>query len=246
MFNRFLLTAGSIALMTTSAHAMTASPSDTVTMELSNGGKVTMQLMPDIAPKHAERIKTLAGEGFYNGITFHRVIDGFMAQTGDPTGTGSGGSSLPNLPAEFSDYTYKRGTVGMARTSDPNSANSQFFICFNDTGCKGLTGQYTVIGQVMEGMESVDTLAKGEPPANPDKIMKMTVGMGSMPATAGTEPAMSPSDAEPAAGSSAAMPSEGMPSAKDMKDMAKDGMPSKENMKDMMDKSMPSTQGAAQ
>lgn len=233
MFNRILLTAGSIALMTASANAMTASPADTVTMELSNGGKVTMQLMPDIAPKHAERIKTLAGEGFYNGIIFHRVIEGFMAQTGDPTGTGSGGSSMPNLPAEFSDYTYKRGTVGMARTSDPNSANSQFFICFNDNGCKGLTGQYTVIGQVTEGMESVDTIAKGEPPATPDKIVKMTVGAGeAAPATASSTGATTtetaPQQQEPAAGTPSAMPSDSMPAAKDMKEMTKEAMPSTE------------------
>jgi peptidylprolyl isomerase len=119
------------------------------------------------------RIKELARAGFYDGIVFHRVIPGFMAQTGDPTGTGRGGSDKPNLPAEFSNEPFVRGTVGMARTSDPNSANSQFFIDFVDT--PHLNGQYTVWGQVVEGMEFVDQLAPGEPPANPDKIVKMHV-----------------------------------------------------------------------
>ncbi len=148
---------------------------NTVYMDVSSGGRVVIQLLPDIAPQHAERIKTLAREGFYDGIVFHRVIPGFMAQTGDPTGTGSGGSKYPDLPAEFSDYEYKRGTVGMARTQDPNSANSQFFICFEDDGCDFLTGQYTVLGQVTEGMEHIDAVAVGEPPANPSKIEKMVV-----------------------------------------------------------------------
>ncbi len=138
-------------------------------------GVVTIDLLPDIAPKHVERIKKLAQEGFYDGIIFHRVIDGFMAQTGDPTGTGRGGSDYSDLPAEFNDYQYKRGTVGMARTADPDSANSQFFICFTDDGCSFLTGQYTVWGQVSDGMDHVDHIQKGEPPARPDKIVKMTV-----------------------------------------------------------------------
>lgn len=142
-------------------------------MEVSNGGTVTIDLKPDLAPKHAERLVALTQQGFYNGVIFHRVIDGFMAQTGDPTGTGRGGSELPDLPAEFSDFNFGRGTVGMARSASPNSANSQFFICFDD--CSFLNGQYTVFGQVSEGMETVDKIAKGEPPANPDKIVKMTV-----------------------------------------------------------------------
>ncbi len=122
----------------------------------------------------------LVSEGFYNGIIFHRVIPGFMAQTGDPTGTGTGGSKYPDLPAEFSEYEYQRGTIGMARTMDPNSANSQFFICFDDEGCNFLTGQYTVIGQVTEGMEFIDKVAPGEPPAKPSRIEKMTLEAGSL------------------------------------------------------------------
>lgn len=136
-------------------------------------GKVLIKLRPDLAPKHVERVKKLAMEGFYDDVKFHRVIDGFMAQTGDPTGTGTGGSNYPDLPAEFSQEPYKRGTVGAARTADPNSANSQFFICFTDTGCSGLTGQYTVFGQVIEGMGHVDEIAPGEPPPIPDVMEKV-------------------------------------------------------------------------
>ena len=159
--------------MTSSSNA--ASDADTLKLELSSGGTVTIEMLPDRAPAHVERIKKLTREGFYDGIVFHRVIDGFMAQTGDPTGTGTGGSEEPDLPAEFTDYQYKRGTVGAARTANPNSANSQFFICFSDTGCSFLTGQYTVWGQVTEGMEFVDAIEKGEPPANPDKIVKAMI-----------------------------------------------------------------------
>ncbi len=136
-------------------------------------GKVLIKLRPDLAPKHVERVKRLAKEGFYDGIKFHRVIKGFMAQTGDPTGTGTGGSNYPDLPAEFSQEPFKRGTVGAARTLDPNSANSQFFICFDDTGCSSLTGQYTVFGQVIKGMEYVDQIAPGEPPPIPDVMLKV-------------------------------------------------------------------------
>ena len=143
---------------------------DTLVMELKSG-IVKVQLRPDLAPKHVERVKTLAKEGFYNGIVFHRVIEGFMAQTGDPTGTG--GSKYGNLPAEFTPEVYKRGTVGAARSRDPNSANSQFFICFNDQGCRGLTGQYTIWGQVVEGMDHVDKITRGEPPSTPDKMVKV-------------------------------------------------------------------------
>lgn len=146
---------------------------NTIYMDVSTGGRVVIELKPDLAPKHVERIKQLSRDGFYNGIVFHRVIEGFMAQSGDPTGTGMGGSDLPDLPAEFSDYNYTRGTVGAARTADPNSANSQFYICFED--CSFLNGQYTVWGQVTEGMEYIDAVARGEPPANPDKIEKMQV-----------------------------------------------------------------------
>ncbi|MGH1456990.1 MAG: peptidylprolyl isomerase [Alphaproteobacteria bacterium] len=162
--------------MATAQEAQAADPANIAKMEVSSGGTVVIELLPDIAPKHVERIKQLASEGFYDGIIFHRVISGFMAQTGDPTGTGMGGSNNPDVPAEFSQYKYKRGTVGMARSQNPDSANSQFFICFTDTGCSFLTGQYTVLGQVTEGMEFIDKVAVGEPPANPDKIVKFTVG----------------------------------------------------------------------
>lgn len=175
MLKKLLLTFGGLFIMTAATQAPAADTASKVKMEVSTGGTVVIELLPDLAPKHVERIKTLAKDGFYDGIIFHRVIDGFMAQTGDPTGTGMGGSSLPDLPAEFSDYKYKRGTVGMARSQNPDSANSQFFICFTDTGCSFLTGQYTVLGQVTEGMEYIDQVAQGEPPANPDKIEKMTV-----------------------------------------------------------------------
>ena len=147
--------------------------SDILYIELKDG-MVAIEMKPDVAPKHVERIKKLANEGFYDDIVFHRVIDGFMAQTGDPTGTGTGGSMEPDLPAEFNDTNFGRGAVGMARTSDPNSANSQFFICFDD--CSFLNGQYTVWGQVIEGMEHVDAITRGEPPRNPDKMIKVSVG----------------------------------------------------------------------
>ena len=150
-----------------------AAGSDDILVIETKDGKVLVQLRPDLAPKHVERVKQLAKEGFFNGQKFHRVIDGFMAQTGDPTGTGMGGSNYPDLPAEFTKEPYKRGTVGAARTSDPNTANSQFFICFTDDGCSFLTGQYTVWGQVIEGMDNIDKVAKGEPPANPDTMNKV-------------------------------------------------------------------------
>jgi peptidylprolyl isomerase len=159
--------------MSLSAGAATAQDlENTVYLDLEDG-RVVIQLRPDLAPKHVARIKELAREGFYDGIVFHRVIPGFMAQSGDPTGTGSGGSDKPNLPAEFSNEPFERGTLGMARTSDPNSANSQFFINFAAT--PHLNGQYTVWGKVVEGMELVDQIEKGEPPRNPDKIIQMRV-----------------------------------------------------------------------
>lgn len=142
-------------------------------------GPVKIKLRPDLAPGHVERIKTLAGEGFYDGIVFHRVIPGFMAQTGDPTGTGMGGSKLPNLAAEFSEEPHKRGTVSMARSANPNSANSQFFICF-DTA-PWLDRQYTAWGEVVDGMDHVDAIKKGgehnngEIAGEPDKIVKASI-----------------------------------------------------------------------
>jgi peptidylprolyl isomerase len=153
------------------ALAQSPDPSNTLVIDLKTG-KVLIKLRPDLAPKHVERAKALARKGFYNGLKFHRVIDGFMAQTGDPRGDGTGGSDLPDLPAEFSPEVYKRGTVGAARSQNPNSANSQFFICFGD-GCRGLTGQYTVWGEVIEGMEHVDKITRGEPPRNPDVMLKV-------------------------------------------------------------------------
>jgi cyclophilin family peptidyl-prolyl cis-trans isomerase len=149
-----------------------ADPENTLLLETSKGS-VIIDLRPDLAPGHVERIKELAREGFYDGIVFHRVIDGFMAQVGCPQGTGMGGSSKPDLKAEFNAEPHVRGTCSMARTSAPNSANSQFFICFDDASF--LNRQYTVWGQVSEGMDVIDQLAKGEPPRNPDKIVSMKV-----------------------------------------------------------------------
>jgi cyclophilin family peptidyl-prolyl cis-trans isomerase len=146
--------------------------SDTLTLSLSTGD-VVIRLRPDLAPQHVERITGLAKDGFYDGVVFHRVIPGFMAQGGDPTGTGMGGSDLPDLPQEFSSEPHVRGVCSMARAQNPNSANSQFFICFDDA--RFLDNQYTVWGEVTEGMDNVDALPKGEPPREPGKIVKATV-----------------------------------------------------------------------
>ena len=147
-------------------------PENTLIIETSKG-KVVIALRPDLAPGHVERLKTLAREGFYDGIVFHRVIDGFMAQTGCPKGQGTGGSKLPNLKAEFNKEPHVRGTCSMARSSSPDSANSQFFICFD--AASFLDRQYTAWGNVIEGMENVDKLAKGEPPRAPDKMVSVKV-----------------------------------------------------------------------
>lgn len=136
-------------------------------------GRVTIQLRPDLAPQHVERIKQLAAEKFYDGIIFHRVIDGFMAQTGCPEGRGTGKSNYPNLPAEFNNEPHVRGVCSMARSSMPNSANSQFFICFKDANF--LDRQYTVWGKVVDGMEAVDKLERGEPPKNPDRMLSVRI-----------------------------------------------------------------------
>ena len=144
----------------------------TLTLTL-DGGDVTIKLRSDLAPGHVARIAELAGQGFYDGVVFHRVIPGFMAQGGDPSGTGSGGSKMPNLKAEFSDEPHVRGTCSMARTASPDTANSQFFICFADSSF--LDGKYTVWGEVTDGMEHVDALPKGEPPRAPGKILKASV-----------------------------------------------------------------------
>jgi peptidylprolyl isomerase len=168
----FLVFAGLQAAAPRPSLAQNLDPENTLILELKDG-RVVIQLRPDLAPKHVAQIKKLARAHFYDGIIFHRVIEGFMAQTGDPTGTGMGGSEEPDLPAEFSAEPFVRGTLGMARTNDPNSANSQFFITFADASF--LNGQYTVWGQVVEGMEFVDKIARGEPPANPDKIISLRV-----------------------------------------------------------------------
>ena len=144
-----------------------------LTFTLSSGGDVVIRLRPDLAPGHVQRITELAEQGFYDGVKFHRVIPGFMAQGGDPTGTGSGGSQLPDLKAEFNAEPHVRGTCSMARTSAPNSANSQFFICFGDASF--LDRQYTAWGNVESGMEYVDALPVGEPPREPGTIVKATV-----------------------------------------------------------------------
>ena len=138
-------------------------PQNVLVIEVASG-PIYIELLPEIAPQHVERIQRLAREGFYDGVVFHRVIDGFMAQTGDPTGTGAGGSPYPDLPAEFSAIAYERGVVGMARTNDPNSANSQFFIMFGPA--PSLNGAYTVFGRVVSGMEHVDAIKKGDPRIN--------------------------------------------------------------------------------
>jgi cyclophilin family peptidyl-prolyl cis-trans isomerase len=149
-----------------------ADPENTIIMETTKG-RVVIELRPDLAPNHVERIKTLARQGFYDNVPFHRVIEGFMAQTGDPTGTGTGGSDLPDLKAEFNAEPHVRGICSMARTNQPHSANSQFFIVFDDA--RFLDKQYTVWGKVTEGMENVDKIKRGEPVRDPDRIVSMKV-----------------------------------------------------------------------
>lgn len=161
-----------LALIGMTRTAWALDPQNTIYLDL-KGGRVVIELLPEVAPEHVKRIKTLTKAGFYNGIIFHRVIEGFMAQTGDPTGTGMGGSPLPDLKAEFNDEVFWEGAVGMARSSSPDSANSQFFICLDTADF--LDGQYTLFARVVEGMEFVHNITKGEPPANPDKIIAMQV-----------------------------------------------------------------------
>lgn len=151
---------------------MTPDPENTLVMTLETG-PVTIRMRPDLAPEHVARIKELAREGFYDGVVFHRVIPGFMAQSGDPTGTGSGGSKKPDLKSEFSNENHVRGVCSMARTANPHSANSQFFICFEDAA--HLDGKYTVWGEVIDGMDHVDALPVGEPPRNPGKVLSMRI-----------------------------------------------------------------------
>ncbi len=177
LLRRHILAAASLMMMglTAPALAQSADLANVVYLDTKDG-RITLQLRPDLAPKHVAQIKALVKRGFYDGIVFHRVIPGFMAQTGDPTGTGTGKSDLPNLPAEFTQTPFVRGTLGMARSQEPNSANSQFFICFDDA--KFLNGNYTVFGQVTAGMDVVDKIKKGSSSnngqvSNPDKIVKM-------------------------------------------------------------------------
>jgi cyclophilin family peptidyl-prolyl cis-trans isomerase len=175
-----LALAASVFAAATAAQAQqpAADPENTMIIQTKDGD-VVVRLRPDLAPRHVAQIKALTRKGFYNGIVFHRVIDGFMAQTGDPTGTGTGRSDLPNLPAEFTQTPFVRGTLGMARAQDPNSANSQFFICFNDKGCAGLRGQYTVFGQVVQGMEAIDKVKRGAPGSGtvtgPDRMISVRI-----------------------------------------------------------------------
>jgi peptidylprolyl isomerase len=173
---KFALNFFAAMMMMGAAYAQTSKdPANTLFLDTKDG-RIIIDLRADLAPKHAAQIKALTSKGFYNGVVFHRVIDGFMAQTGDPTGTGRGGSDLPNIPAEFSQVPFKRGIVGMARSGEPNSANSQFFIMFGES--PSLNGQYTVVGEVISGMDVVDKIKKGDSLNNgavrsPDKIIKM-------------------------------------------------------------------------
>jgi len=174
MFKNFIIIVLGVMCVTMVKPVKKASANNSkfITIETSQGN-VVIETLPKIAPNHVKRIKELVKTGFYDGIIFHRVIEGFMAQTGVPDGNGTGGSGQ-NLKAEFSDYEYKYGTVGMARSMNPDSGDSQFFICFD--GCSHLTGQYTAWGQVTSGMEAVEKLAVGEPPRNPDKMISVRLG----------------------------------------------------------------------
>ena len=161
-----------VAVLAVPGEALTLDPENTVYLD-TKYGRVVIRLRPDLAPKHVERVKKLTREGFYNGLKFHRVIEGFMAQTGDPRGNGTGSSSYSDLPAEFNHMPFVRGTVGAARSNNPDSANSQFFICFADA--QFLNRNYTAWGEVVKGMEFVDKIKRGEPPSNPDLILKMSI-----------------------------------------------------------------------
>lgn len=169
-------------------------PDNILVLDLSTGGQVRIQLRPDKAPAHIERIKLLTRAGFYDGVLFHRVIEGFMAQTGDPQGTGEGGSPLPDLKAEFNDLPHLRGTVSMARTNAPDTANSQFFIVLSPT--LRLDNKYTVLGRVMSGMQYVDAIERGEPPANPSKVVHAWIGADGPDAPRIPLPAAAPKVAE--------------------------------------------------
>jgi peptidylprolyl isomerase len=180
-----------------------ADPANRWTLELSNGGNVVIQLRPDLAPSHVYRIQQLTTQGFYNGLKFHRVIAGFMAQGGDPRGTGEGGSPLPDLKAEFNNMPHMRGVVSMARADDPNSANSQFFIMF--TPRFSLDHKYTAFGRVVEGMAAVDSIAMGEPPSDPTTIVRASIG-GPLPAPPAQPVSEAPADPAPAMATTAPAP----------------------------------------
>jgi len=183
MFLRNIVAAAAALLMTAAAPAQLPAdyspppplaPENAWHLDLSTGGRVTIQLRPDVAPAHVDRIRTLTRQGFYNGVIFHRVIAGFMAQSGDPTGTGTAGSQLPDLAPEFNGLPHLRGSVAMARAQDPNSANSQFYIMLAPRF--SLDRQYTVFGRVVAGMSFVDLIALGEPPASPSRIVRASIG----------------------------------------------------------------------
>ena len=181
-----VIVAGPLAAQATPAPAPSVAltvpalePENTLNLDLSTGGRVVIQLRPDAAPAHVERIKTLARRGFYNGLLFHRVIEGFMAQTGDPKGDGTGGSELPDLKAEFNPLIHVRGTVSAARAASEDSANSQFYIMFGPRFA--LDGKYTVFGRVVSGMQYVDAVERGEPPLNPSRIVRASIGADNVP-----------------------------------------------------------------
>jgi cyclophilin family peptidyl-prolyl cis-trans isomerase len=176
----FVASAAAAQYMATPPPPPPLDPENTLVLDLSTGGRVTIQLRPDVAPNHVARIKELARKGFYDGLTFHRVIDGFMAQGGDPKGDGTGGSDLPDLAAEFNGLPHMRGALAAARAGDPNSANSQFYIMLAPR--LTLDGQYTVFGRVVGGMSFVDALERGEPPANPSRILQASVAADNRPA----------------------------------------------------------------
>jgi cyclophilin family peptidyl-prolyl cis-trans isomerase len=191
-----ILLLGIVAAAPSPAMAQTAAPVSAPTapdlenilvLDLSTGGRVTIQMFPAVAPAHVERIKTLTRQGFYNGVIFHRVIDGFMAQTGDPKGTGQGGSELPDLKAEFNNTPHLRGTVSMARTNEPDTANSQFFICFQPRF--SLDKKYTVFGRVTSGMQFVDAIERGEPPVNPSTVTQASIASDNVAPPAFAAPA---------------------------------------------------------
>ena len=198
-----IVTSGAVAQTVAPPAAPPADPQNVLNLDLSTGGRVSILLRPDKAPLAVERVKTLARRGFYDGLTFHRVIEGFMAQGGDPKGTGEGGSELPDLKAEFNDLPHVRGVMSMARANSPDSANSQFFIMLSPN--LRLDGSYTAIGRVISGMAHVDAIEKGEPPANPSKIVHASIAAEPTPVAAApaAEPAPAPA---PAAAPMAAAP----------------------------------------